>query len=110
MVFTSALHIRAGDARLINKTLTMKDTAWYMESIRLRDKKPLCSKMERCKENEIVAERFKASSRKINQNLVDAVVRAQTGYRTYQVEHPGSAAETALLCRGETARQGQLLS
>lgn len=108
MVFTSVLHIRASDARLIKKTLTMKDAPCYMESIRLRDKKPLCSKMERCKENEIVAERFKASSRKINQNLVGAVVSAQTGYRTYQVEHPGSTMETALLCRGETARQGQL--
>ena len=64
------LHTRAGDACLIKKTLTMKDAPCYMESIRLRDKKPLCSKMERCKENEIVAERFKASSRKINQNLV----------------------------------------
>lgn len=104
MVFTSALHIWAGDVRLIKKTLTMKEALCYMESIRLQDKKPLCSKMERCKENEIVAERFKASSRKINQNLVGA----QTGYSTYQVEHPGSTMETALLCRGETARQGQL--
>lgn len=50
--------------------------------------------MERCKENEIVAERFKASSREINQNLVGAVVSAQTGSRTYQVEHPGSTMKT----------------
>lgn len=73
----------------------MKERPCYMESIRLPDKKPLCSKMERCKENEIVAERFKASSRGINQNRVDAVVSAQTGSRTYQVEDPGSTMETA---------------
>lgn len=88
----------------------MKDAPCYMESIRPRDKKPLCPKMERCKENEIVAERFKASSRKINQNLVGAVVSVQTGCRTYQVEHPGSTMEPALLCRGEMGGQGQLQS
>lgn len=70
MGFTSVLHIRAADARLIKKSPTMKEAPCYMESIRPPDKNPLCSKMERCKENEIVAERFKASSRQINQNLL----------------------------------------
>lgn len=46
----------------------------------------MCSKMERCKESEIVAERFKASARRINQNLADAIVSVQTGCRAYQVE------------------------
>lgn len=110
MGFTSVLHVRAGDTRLIKKSPTMKEPLCYMESIRLPDKKPLCSKMERCKENEIVAERFKARSSGINQKWVDAVVSAQTGYRTDQVEHPGSTMETALLCRGETVGQGQLQS
>lgn len=96
MVFTSALRIRAGDTRLIKKSPTKEERACYMESIRPPDRKPLCSKMERCKENEIGAERFKASSRRINQNRVDAVVSAQTGSGTYQGEHPGSTMETAL--------------
>lgn len=104
MVLTSVLRIRAGDTRLIKKSPTLKEPPCYMESIRRRDTKPLCSKMERCKENEIVAERFKASSRRINQRWVDAVVSAQTGYRTYQEEHPASTMETALLCRGETGQ------
>lgn len=56
--------------------------------------------MERCKANEIVAERFKARSREINQNWVDAIT-TQTGYRTYQREHPRSTMEAPLLC-GET--------
>lgn len=51
----------------------------------------MCSEMERCKENEIVAERFKASTKKINQNLADAIVSVQTGCRTYQVEQPVSS-------------------
>lgn len=46
----------------------------------------MCSEMERCKENGIVAERFKASTKKINQNLADMIVSVQTGYRTYQGE------------------------
>lgn len=50
----------------------------------------MCSEMERCKESEIVAERFKASTKKINQNLADAIVSLQTGCRAYQVEQPVS--------------------
>ena len=46
--------------------------------------------MERCKDSEIVAERFKASTKKINQNLADAIVSPQTGCRAYQVEQPVS--------------------
>lgn len=33
-----------------------------------------------------MAERFKASTTKINQNLADAIVSVQTGCRAYQVE------------------------
>lgn len=44
--------------------------------------------MERCKESAIVAERFKASSKKINQTLVDVIVSVKTGCRAYQVEQP----------------------
>ncbi len=33
-----------------------------------------------------MAERFKASTRRINQNLDDAIVSVQTGCRAYQVE------------------------
>ncbi len=41
--------------------------------------------------SEIVAERFKASTKKINQNLADVIVSAQTGCRAYQVEQPASS-------------------
>lgn len=44
------------------------------------------SEIERCKEGEIVAERFKASTKKINQNLADAIVSMQPRCRAYQVE------------------------
>ena len=37
-----------------------------------------------------MAERFKASTKKINQNLADAIVSLQTGCRAYQVEQPVS--------------------
>ena len=50
----------------------------------------MCLEMERCKESEIVAERFKASSKKINQNLADAIVSVQTGCRTYRGAQPAS--------------------
>lgn len=46
----------------------------------------MCSEMERCKGSENVAGRFKASTKKINQNLADAIVSVQTGCRAYQVE------------------------
>lgn len=46
------------------------------------------SQMERCKESEIVAERFKASTKKINQSLVDVIVSVKTRCRAYQVELP----------------------
>lgn len=49
--------------------------------------------MERCGEKEIMAERFKASAKKINQNLADAIVSVQTGCRTYQAEQPVSDVE-----------------
>lgn len=48
------------------------------------------SEMERCKEGENVAERFKASTKKINQNLGDATVSVQPRCRAYQVEKPVS--------------------
>lgn len=35
-----------------------------------------------------MAERFKASTTKINQNLVDVIVSVQTGCGAYQVEQP----------------------
>lgn len=44
--------------------------------------------MERCKESAIVAERFKASTKKINQSLVDVIVSVKTGCRAYQVVQP----------------------
>lgn len=65
----------------------------------------MCSEMERCEE--IVAERFKASTKKINQNLVDAIVsvhRMQNiSGRTACEQH-----QTAVFDRGETLGQGQL--
>lgn len=44
-------------------------------------------------ESEIVAERFKASTKKINPNWADATVSLQTGCRAYQVEQPGLSIE-----------------
>lgn len=42
--------------------------------------------MERQKRSKIVVERFKASSKKMNQNLVDAVVRVQRRRRACKVK------------------------
>lgn len=77
-----------------------KEARRYMESIRRRDKlggNTFCSEMERCGGKEIMAERFKASTKKINQNLADAIVSAQTGCRTYQVEQRCEQRRAALL-------------
>lgn len=83
-----------------------------MESIRRQDKlggNTFCSEMERCGEKEIMAERFKASTKKINQNLADVIVSVQTGCRTYQVEQPVSTVARHFSTRGgETPGQGQL--
>lgn len=41
---------------------------------------------EKEEEEEIAAQRFKASAKEINQNSADAIVSVQTGCRTYQLE------------------------
>ncbi len=61
-----------------------------MESISHWDKQGGNTCAQRCKDSEIVAERFKASAKQINQNLADAIVSVQTGCRGYQVEQPVS--------------------
>lgn len=81
-----------------------------MESIRHRDTQGGNTCVQRwrdVKRTETVAERFKASTKKINQNLVDAIVSVQTGCGTYQVEQPVSNIGRHF-SRGETLGQGQL--
>lgn len=57
-------------------------------------------------EEEIAAQRFKASAKKINQNSADAIVSVQTGCRTYQLEQK-PASDAAL--RHGTARHAVAL-
>lgn len=52
-----------------------------MESISHWDKQGGNTCVQRWRDSEIVAERFKASTKKINQKLADAIVSVQTGCR-----------------------------
>lgn len=66
---------------------TIKEPVRRIESIRQH----LHSQIERCKDTKIVAERFKGSTKKINQRPADAIVSEQTRCRVYR----GSSFSTA---------------